>query len=280
MIYWRDIRSLILFAALGMLSYSISAQNTIHHVVRGDTIFSLSRHYWVSQEELMRRNGLSDPSRLQAGMRLVIPSAAASPAPSLAPATYTVQPGDTLFSIARNSRVTLQALRDINGFSANHVLRAGATIRIPGQTPQAPQVARSTVVPQAVQRGIARPPSRPIDPSIRWPVSAREIQYLTSNMGVLVTGVESESIKSLTRGTVIHASPWRGYGNVVIVETVGGYKYLYGSFASLSVKRGDVIEPGAELGKLGIYPASGRPDLVFIVSRNGSPIDPATAPRS
>jgi septal ring factor EnvC (AmiA/AmiB activator) len=45
------------------------------------------------------------------------------------------------------------------------------------------------------------------------------------------------------------------------------------------VRKGDSIEPGAELGKLGIYPASGKPELVFIVSKNGSPVDPAKAPR-
>ena len=78
---------------------------------------------------------------------------------------------------------------------------------------------------------------------------------------------------------MIHASPWRGYGNVAIIETNGGYKYLYGSCETLSVKKGDSIEPGTELGKLGIYPASGKPDLVFMVSLNGSPVDPVKAPR-
>jgi septal ring factor EnvC (AmiA/AmiB activator) len=101
---------------------------------------------------------------------------------------------------------------------------------------------------------------------------------MNSNAGVLVSGKESESIKSLTRGTVVYASPWRGYGNVAVVET-GGYRYLYGSCETLSVRKGDSIEPGTELGKLGIYPASGKPDLVFIVSQNGSPVDPAKAPR-
>jgi septal ring factor EnvC (AmiA/AmiB activator) len=102
---------------------------------------------------------------------------------------------------------------------------------------------------------------------------------MNSNSGVLVSGKASESIKSLTGGVVVHASPWRGYGNVAVVETDGGYRYLYGSCETLSVRKGDNIEPGAELGKLGIYPASGKPDLVLIVSQNGSPVDPAKAPR-
>ena len=270
MIYRISVRLLILIIALGGLyPRYIFAENVVHQVVRGDTIFSISRRYGVSQDDLMRRNGLADPSGLQAGMRLVIPSAARPAAP---PATYTVQAGDTLFSIARTRGVTLQALRDANGFSRDHILRAGQTIRIPGQTPQAPR--------PSVQNEAPRPPSRPADTAIRWPIASRGIQYMSSNRGVLITGVESESIKSLTRGTIVHASPWRGYGIIAIVESDNGYRYLYGSFASLSVRKGDVIEAGTELGKLGIYPASGRPDLVLMVSRNGSPVDPATAPRS
>ena len=96
---------------------------------------------------------------------------------------------------------------------------------------------------------------------------------------MLISGRESESIKSLSGGTVVHASPWRGYGNVAIVETEGGYRYVYGSCGTLSVKKGDNIEPGTELGKLGIYSVSGKPDLVFMVLRNGIPVDPAKAPR-
>jgi septal ring factor EnvC (AmiA/AmiB activator) len=64
-----------------------------------------------------------------------------------------------------------------------------------------------------------------------------------------------------------------------VVESANGYRYVYGACTTLSVKKGDKIEPGTELGKLGIYPASGKPELVLIVSQNGSPIDPAKAPR-
>ena len=278
MIYWRAVRPLILLIPLAILaSQSIFADARVHLVVRGDTIFSLSRLYNVSQDELMRRNGMSSPSQLQAGMRLVIPGAAGSPAAS-SRGHHTVRAGETLYSLARGWGVTLQALRDANGLSRNHVLRAGERLVIPGQTAAPPSNQPAASVP--VQRNIARPPPRPLDSSIRWPVTAREVLYMNSNMGVLVTGVESESIKSLSRGTVIHASPWRGYGYVAIVESNGGYNYLYGAFASLSVRKGDRVEPGTELGKLGIYPATGKPDLVLIVSRNGASVDPATAPRS
>jgi len=264
----------------------------------------------------MRRNAISDPSKLFAGMRLVIPSAADSlPAQAAAPTAasagyfeYMVLPNDTLYSIARSQSVLFQALCDINRFPTNYKVKAGEKIKIPKAVPapspvqppapvlvQPPVAAvQPPLVPTIVQpnnspilimpswAALERPANaKPIskNPAIRWPVSAKEIFYMNGNIGALVSGEESESVKSLTRGTVVHASPWRGYGNVAIIESEGGYRYLYGACKTLSVRKGDAIEPGTELGKLGIYPASGKPELVFIVSHNGSPVDPVKAPR-
>jgi murein DD-endopeptidase MepM/ murein hydrolase activator NlpD len=286
MIYRFSKKSLVLLIVFfGLFSFHSPAESLVHLVAKGETIYSIARLYKVSQEDLMRQNGIADASRLQAGMRLVIPSvtgslpiatpAAAAPvtvpvAASSAYSEYTVSRNDTLYSIARTRGVTLQALRDINGFSKNYIIKVGEKIKIP-----IPPGASVTTRPPATTASTAQR----ADTSIRWPVAAREILYMSSNAGVLVSGIESESIKSLTGGTVVHASPWRGYGNVAVIEAGGGYRYLYGACETLSVKKGDSITPGTELGKLGIYPASGKPDLVFMVSQNGSPVDPAKAPR-
>jgi len=318
MIYRRGKKRLIALAVLfWTLLAGVSAKDLVHIVVRGETVYSISRRYSVSQDALMRRNDISDPSKLFEGMKLVIPSAVEIPAgmaagiaagtaagTAAAPAKsvyfeYTVLPNDTLYSIARSQSVLFKALCDINNFPNNYKVKAGEKIKIPKPAPApimiqppAPVIAQHPMQPIAQNNNPApatpswasleRPSNaRPVpkNPSIRWPVSAKEIFYMNGNIGVLVSGEESESVKSLTKGTVVHASPWRGYGNVAIIEGDGGYRYLYGACKTLSVRKGDNIEPGTELGKLGIYPASGKPELVFIVSHNGSPVDPVKAPR-
>jgi len=308
MIYRRCLRPLVLLSALFCLSvFSVSGQDMVHQVAKGETVYSISRLYQISQDELMRYNKLADASKLQAGMRLAIPPKASgsppvvnnpvtsgpaisNPPANTAPAassaaysTYTVTKNDTLYSIARSKGVTLQALRDMNGFSKNYVLKAGEKIKIPQNGASATAVTttapKSATTPAKTTAQNTKSTAKKADASIRWPVAAKEVSYMSSNSGVLVTGRLSESIKSLTGGIVVHASPWRGYGNVAVVETEGGYRYLYGSCESLSVRKGDSIEPGTELGKLGIYPASGKPELVLMVSQNGSPVDPAKAPR-
>jgi LysM repeat protein len=268
----------IVFAVTGDVSL-LSADDLVHVVGKGETIYSISRFYKVSADDLMKANNISDPSKLQAGGRLKIPSSAADvPASTAAvPAVRQAQPasvnitsyravrGDTLYSIARSNGITLQELLELNKFSSNHVLKAGDTVKVPS---------RSTADNSAAVRtasGLY---------SLRWPVSPKDISYMTGQMGVVVEGEYAESVKNLTQGNVISAGPWRKFGRVVIVETTGGYFYMYGGCDSLSVNVGDRITPGTEVGKLGVNSVSGKPQLFFMVFQNDTPVDPALAPRT
>jgi septal ring factor EnvC (AmiA/AmiB activator) len=94
----------------------------------------------------------------------------------------------------------------------------------------------------------------------------------------MITGAPHEAVKSLTPGTVVSTGPFRGFGRVAIVQVSGGYLYVYGGCETLSVKEGDKVGSGTELGKLGIDTKSEKPSLFFLVYRSNSYIDPAKAP--
>jgi septal ring factor EnvC (AmiA/AmiB activator) len=111
-------------------------------------------------------------------------------------------------------------------------------------------------------------------------VNPKELAYMQGKLnGVLLQGERYEPVKSLTQGTVVSAGPYRGFGRIAIVQSAGGYLYVYGGCESLSVKEGDAVVPGTELGKLGVDAVSEKPQLFFMVYRNNTPVDPATAPR-
>jgi murein DD-endopeptidase MepM/ murein hydrolase activator NlpD len=294
-----------LFLLITVLAFS---EDAVHVVGKGETVYSISRSYRISPGELMRYNNIADATRLQIGQRLKIPAAGISPPPadtsppqataSGTPAAsgvteYRVVKNDTLYSIARRQGISLQALLDMNGFSANHTLREGERIKVPqgavasgtatSGTSQSAPARVSTAGTQGRNSGTAvrQTAAAPVDASLRWPVKPKELAYMTGKLyGVVVTGDRSESVKSLTQGTVVSAGPYRGFGRVAIVQVAGGYLYVYGGCESLSVKEGDRIGPGTELGKLGIDAVSQKPQLFFLVYRSNSPIDPATAPRA
>ena len=261
---------LLIIALVGILSSGVlAAEDLIHVVGQGETIYSISRFYSVSADDLMKANNIDDPSRLQSGRRLVIPTTDASVLPASGPVVsqtlvnYRVVRGDTLYSIARNNGISLQNLLEINGFSANHSLKAGDLVKVPGTPAQPAHTASGG--------GLY---------GLRWPVTPKVITYMTGQMGVVVEGEQLESVKSLTQGSVVSAGPWRKFGRVVIVETAGGYYYMYGGLETLSINVGDRITPGTEVGKLGMNSVAQKPQLYFMVFRSDAPIDPALAPRA
>jgi murein DD-endopeptidase MepM/ murein hydrolase activator NlpD len=255
-----------------MTALGLSGQERFHTVQKGETFYSIARTLGIKLEDLMAHNGITDPTRLQAGQRLRIPDSTV--ADSGAITFYKAVRGDTLYGIAGKFSVSVGAIQDANNLQPNYVLKEGDTLRIPmtGIPAAASIPATVTAVP-----GVGNTSAG----GLSWPVAAREINYMTGKLsGVVITGTRNESVTSLTRGTVLSAGPYRGFGRVVIVQVEGGYLYVYGGCESLSVKEGDRVSPGTEIGKLGVDAVSNKPQLFFMVYRSNSPIDPAEAPRA
>jgi murein DD-endopeptidase MepM/ murein hydrolase activator NlpD len=282
----------ILYLFFVISAVFVLAEERVHIVQRGETIYSIARSYGVNNEELMRFNGITDALKLQIGQRVKIPDTAdSSSVPASGIIDYQVVRGDTLYSIARRHEIALQALRAFNSLDDNYVLKEGDTLRIPQQRTEtagtagaerpadgsAPGVTGNTLTVTDPRSTVART----VDASVRWPVAAKEVVYMNGKLnGVVLLGERAESVKSLTQGTVVSAGPYRGFGKVAIVQVSGGYLYVYGGCESLSVKEGDQVVPGTELGKLGVDALSEKPQLFFLVYRSNTPVDPAKAPRA
>jgi murein DD-endopeptidase MepM/ murein hydrolase activator NlpD len=278
----------ILYLFFVISAVFVLAEERVHIVQRGETIYSIARSYGVNNEELMRFNGITDALKLQIGQRVKIPGAAdSSPVPASGIIEYQVVRGDTLYSIARRYEIALQSLRAFNSLEDNYVLKEGDTLRIPQQRTETTGTAEAERPADGAAGStltVTDPRStavRTVDASVRWPVAAKEVVYMTGKLnGVVLLGERAESVKSLTQGTVVSAGPYRGFGKVAIVQVSGGYLYVYGGCESLSVKEGDQVVPGTELGKLGVDAVSEKPQLFFLVYRSNTPVDPAKAPRA
>jgi septal ring factor EnvC (AmiA/AmiB activator) len=95
----------------------------------------------------------------------------------------------------------------------------------------------------------------------------------------MIRAKPGEISKTIASGTVVSAGPSRGFSQVVFIQAKSGYVYVYGGNESLSVKTGEQVPSGKEIGKIGIDSKDGSPVAYFFVFRNGQPIDPALAPR-
>ena len=102
-------------------------------VQRGDWIYALARRFGVSVAALLAANPGVNPNLLYPGQVLNVPSGTTPPNDPPAPSgnTYTVQPGDTLFTIAVRFKTTTMALQIANKLANPNFISPGQVLTIP-----------------------------------------------------------------------------------------------------------------------------------------------------
>ncbi len=130
------------------------ALTVTHRVGRGETLSTIAARYGTSVEAIMRANRIRSANKIWPGQRLEVPvrggrssgAAAAAPAAAADPSatTYTVQSGDTLSTIARRHRTTVERIKELNAL-ASDALTPGQVLRLrPEGTSSAPATAGAT----------------------------------------------------------------------------------------------------------------------------------------
>ena len=257
---------------LFFLLFSLFAEELTHVLQKGETLFALSRRYNVPADAIMSFNGLSNPDHLKAGQKLKIPD------------VYTVQKGDTLYGIARRLNVPVDALLSANKLGRNDTLKVGSVLYTPasqGGITRAPTPAPiSEIIPQKPLEDPRVFESKKLDSSIIWPVQAMEVAYLSGKVyGVSITSIRGARVKTISSGKVIWTGPYRGFGQVVFLQSKADYIYVYGGLDAITSQAGQTLAFGDEIGTIGADSLSGQPRLYFMVYNKDIPVDPAKAPR-
>ncbi len=107
-----------------------------HSVQPGENLFRISLRYGTTVPALMSLNQLANASLIYVGQQLCVSGTVSNPVPAPAPIpgnqpTYTVQRGDTLYSIARRYNVPTVALAQANGITNYNLIYVGQVLRIP-----------------------------------------------------------------------------------------------------------------------------------------------------
>lgn len=89
-------------------------------------------------------------------------------------------------------------------------------------------------------------------------------------------------VSSTADGLVIHAGPYSGYGNLVILYHSNGITTRYGHLSRITVEAGQRVRRGDQIGHAGSTGRSTGPHVHYEVRENDQPVDPSryvAAPR-
>ncbi|MDZ4114230.1 MAG: M23 family metallopeptidase [Brevundimonas sp.] len=207
----------------------------------------------------------------------------------MAGAIYEIQPGDTISGIGRRFQTPVQSLIDLNGLGPRAAIAPGQRITLPasavdsGGDPYATGPSPSGVyVPEAGTPPPPPPPpssgnaSMPAAPaaaaavSLDWPVRGDILRRFgpvglgERNNGVNIGAPAGAEVRAAAAGRVGYVGDdLAGQGLTVLIVHRDGWRTVYGHLGSATVRDGDDIRAGQQVGTVGTTAGDGRPSIHF-----------------
>ena len=175
---------------------------------------------------------------------------------------HPLEAGQTLYRLGLLYEVPVDRLLDLNGIADPTDIPAGSPIFIPGATRRLPYPG-------------------PTHARLSWPLQGRVTSgYGVSrgsrshHAGVDIDGDSGDPIYAAAGGQVLEAGRSGEYGQYVLIDHGDGLQTLYAHASHLLVKRGQEIDAGTEIARVGRSGNARGTHLHFEVRQAGRAVDP------
>jgi murein DD-endopeptidase MepM/ murein hydrolase activator NlpD len=156
-----------------------------------------------------------------------------------------------------------------------------APLASPPPAAPAPPVSPPAATPPADQTAsLALPPPRS-GRSFLWPVAGKVVGRFgpttggTQNDGINISAAEGTPVVAADAGTVAYAgNELRGYGNLILIKHADGWMTAYAHNSKVLVTRGQKVQRGQVIARVGATGAVTEPQLHFEVRRGSRALDP------
>jgi septal ring factor EnvC (AmiA/AmiB activator) len=172
---------------------------------------------------------------------------------------------ESLKSLKRNQQLYAKYLADLEAVQTN---MQEAVVKLE----QSRTAAKRTTPDPSALRGHLRSPVANGKTLERFGEEGHTVKRFQRGM---VIGVpEGTSVEAAAAGSIVHAGPFRGYEELVVLDHGKGLFTVYGHLERLDVTKGTWVEAGTKLGTATWQPEDGRPEFYFEVRLDGKPEDP------
>ncbi len=119
-----------------------------------------------------------------------------------------------------------------------------------------------------------------------WPVDSSNIivnfgkyrhpqfKSIVYNRGIDIAAPYGSPVYSIFKGVIKYADWFEGFGKMVIIHHGSGYYTIYGHMSDISVKEGELVDTGSEIGKVGDTESFYGNELYLEIRRGSEPVNP------
>ncbi len=235
------------------------SQEITYRIQKGDTLWSIARHYGVKMETLMMINRLDENSILTVGKNLQIPGTNAR--------VHIVKSGETFWQIASSYGIGLDELQRLNSDKPANKLQVGDRLSLPAR-------ARPIALTNTSSRGLTRESGL-----FGWPImgtitSAYGWRKSGFHHGLDIAGKVGDPIRAAANASVEHAGYQPIYGQTIILKHENGKKTVYAHLEKIYVKKGQEVKQGKIIGTVGTSGRTTGPHLHFEIRVGDETINP------
>ncbi len=250
-------------------------------VVKGDTLYSLSRKYEIPVNDLAVMNKLSAPFSLSVGQKLKVPRLETVQKRS----AIVVKKSEAQKTVAQKSektkieKVKADTTKTAQASQTKNTKKAGTkTVEKKSETQlKAEQKLKTNSEPKNTSTKIvARSSSK-----FSWPVRGKILSgYGPKNNGLVNDGINISAalgtvVKAAENGVVAYAgNEVRGMGNLIIIQHSDGWMTVYAHLNSMDVRRGAKVNVGQPIGKIGKTGKVDKPQLHFEIRKGKKSYNP------
>ena len=263
----------------------INTKEIIHVVAQGDTLYNVSKKYKVTTENIIKWNNLDSKQsiKLNQQLKILVPVLEKStkenaddvyeeedivdPIMDIDSSVpdykyYKVRKGDTFFSISKAHSMTRDDLLSLNMLDRSSVLSVDMILKVKSNY----KSMRTNALKQDV---------------FLWPVVGRLLipfgpqEAGVVNEGINIAAKKGSLIRATQTGVVIYVGEeLKEFGTLLLLQHESEWVSAYAHLSEVLVKKGDTVNKGDAIAKVGDSGGLSQPQLHFELRRDVKPVDP------